>query len=295
MFRKYCAAGASILVGALATAALSGSSCAINEIAPSGGSAGTGSPPGMCADEVKNGGETDVNCGGPCTPCAVDQACLVAGDCASGVCKGDVCAAPSCTDQVHNGNETDTDCGGICPTCNNDEKCSSGSDCSSSFCVKGACVAQCSTAAKDGDESDIDCGGSCAKCPEGKSCNKEDDCSSAFCVEHTCVSPCHNAMKDGDESDVDCGGSCMTKCSVQWGCKVDADCISNDCVNGFCFPNSNTSSCFDNVKNFTETDIDCGGGGCPGCALNKTCVVDSDCSKSDGSKCGTALKTCQKP
>jgi hypothetical protein len=102
------------------------------------------------------------------------------------------------------------------------------------------------------------------------------------------------------ESDVDCGASCATKCSVQWGCKVDADCISNDCVKSFCVPNPNTSGCFDGTKDYSETDIDCGGGGCPGCGFGGNCSVDSDCAKHvpnyDGAlKCDPTLKTCQKP
>ncbi|MGC4079568.1 MAG: SUMF1/EgtB/PvdO family nonheme iron enzyme [Rubrivivax sp.] len=52
-------------------------------------------------DGIKNGGETDVDCGGPDkgTPrCALDQACLVANDCAAKHCAANKCAilAPSC-------------------------------------------------------------------------------------------------------------------------------------------------------------------------------------------------------
>jgi hypothetical protein len=48
-----------------------------------------------CEDGIQNGGETGVDCGGPCA---------------------NVC--PSCTDGVQNGTETGVDCGGpSCPTC----------------------------------------------------------------------------------------------------------------------------------------------------------------------------------
>ena len=47
-----------------------------------------------CSDGVKNGFETDIDCGGPdCIPC------------------------PSCNDGLLNQNETDIDCGGVCKPC----------------------------------------------------------------------------------------------------------------------------------------------------------------------------------
>jgi len=46
-----------------------------------------------CSDHIKNGYETGIDCGGPCTPC------------------------PTCTDGIKNGSETGIDCGGPCYTC----------------------------------------------------------------------------------------------------------------------------------------------------------------------------------
>ncbi len=34
----------------------------------------------------------------------------------------------------------------------------------------------------------------------------------------------------------------------------------------------------DNIKNGTETDVDCGGSGAPKCAVGKSCLVDGDCT-----------------
>jgi hypothetical protein len=39
-----------------------------------------------CSDGVRNGDETDVDCGGSCGACAVDRACTVAADCVSRMC-----------------------------------------------------------------------------------------------------------------------------------------------------------------------------------------------------------------
>lgn len=48
--------------------------------------------PPRCDDSLRNGGETDVDCGGPtCAPCLVDQFCKVSADCVTGVCKGYRC------------------------------------------------------------------------------------------------------------------------------------------------------------------------------------------------------------
>ena len=47
-----------------------------------------------CADGIKNGAETGVDCGGgTCAPCANGQGCTMASDCASGVCSGAFCVA----------------------------------------------------------------------------------------------------------------------------------------------------------------------------------------------------------
>jgi hypothetical protein len=74
-------------------------------------------PPGICAaatcmDHVKNGGETDVDCGGPCAyKCPTSRHCIVPSDCASQVCVGGKCQDPTCSDGVQNGDETGVDCG----------------------------------------------------------------------------------------------------------------------------------------------------------------------------------------
>ena len=74
--------------------------------------------PPSCTDGVKNGSESDVDCGGPdCAPCADGRACGGDNDCRSRVCTGLVCQTPSCSDGFANGDETGVDCGGSCPPC----------------------------------------------------------------------------------------------------------------------------------------------------------------------------------
>lgn len=70
--------------------------------------------PPPCLDGVKNGDESDVDCGGRCDDCTAGKACNDADDCTSSVCNDGTCAAPTCSDGVQNGNEKGVDCGGSC-------------------------------------------------------------------------------------------------------------------------------------------------------------------------------------
>jgi plastocyanin len=57
--------------------------------------AGNGPPPATCFDGQLNGNESDLDCGGACTPCAGVGACRSSLDCASGVCSTGKCAPPA--------------------------------------------------------------------------------------------------------------------------------------------------------------------------------------------------------
>ena len=109
------------------------------------GSCGNTCPSGMCVsgvcasvsctDGIKNGSESDIDCGGGCGKCADGKSCGAGADCSSGVCgTNKLCAVASCTDGVKNGNETDIDCGSTCPACAMGKGCSATSDCTQSIC-----------------------------------------------------------------------------------------------------------------------------------------------------------------
>lgn len=72
-----------------------------------------------CVDWVRNGNETDVDCGGlDCAPCGDWHSCVKASDCYSHVCSFmGKCTPPTCDDKVQNGGETGVDCGGPCGAC----------------------------------------------------------------------------------------------------------------------------------------------------------------------------------
>jgi len=49
-----------------------------------------------CTNQLRDGDETDVDCGGSCAPCATGSLCLAAEDCADGRCVDEACCAPPC-------------------------------------------------------------------------------------------------------------------------------------------------------------------------------------------------------
>jgi hypothetical protein len=157
---------------------------------PTGGSGGVVPDP-TCTDGLKNGSETDVDCGGSvCGKCADDKGCANGSDCESKVCTGGTCIAPSCSDTVKNGAETDADCGGgMCGACAVDKGCVVDGDCLGGVCMGGKCAATCTDGVKDGDESDVDCGGAtCGKCAIDKGCATGPDCETGVCQASKCVS-----------------------------------------------------------------------------------------------------------
>ncbi len=72
-------------------------------------------------------------------------------------------------------------------------------------------------------------------------------------------------------------------CTASIGCTNDADCASDTCVLNQTCPGGvpcgscAAPTCLDHKKNGLETDVDCGGGNCPGCADLLGCISNSDC------------------
>lgn len=149
---------------------------------------GGGGAPDACANGLLDAGESDVDCGGTCAPCADGKACSAALDCASLVCFSKLCIPGNCGDGVKNGSESGVDCGGSCEPCAPGATCTAASDCGSGVCGSdGLCAAAtCTDAVKNDDETDIDCGGSCAPCAAGATCTKDADCGSGSCGAGKC-------------------------------------------------------------------------------------------------------------
>src|SRR5262249_45629094 len=160
-----------------------------------------------CSDGIKNGAETDVDCGDPamaCPRCAAGKTCSAGSSCAGGRCSfwnstGVLrmeCRAGSCTDGVKNGDELDVDCGDlamVCPRCATGKNCYVNLSCTSGICALVATTPQfqyacqaptCGDAVRNGGESAVDCGGatSCPRCASGLACTQGSDCTSGSCV-----------------------------------------------------------------------------------------------------------------
>ena len=63
-----------------------------------------------CGDCVKNGMETDVDCGGECFPCRTGKTCTNDGECWSGLCSNGVCLAGSTNTRCFSNSDCSTAC-----------------------------------------------------------------------------------------------------------------------------------------------------------------------------------------
>ena len=88
-----------------------------------------------CINGIKDGNETDIDCGGECGKCEPGMSCITDDDCFEGHCSENICIKyDACTDGLMDGDETDTDCGGQCNPCINGLNCKESVDCISGFC-----------------------------------------------------------------------------------------------------------------------------------------------------------------
>jgi hypothetical protein len=144
-----------------------------------------------CTDGVANGDEPLIDCGNvACGLCAIDHACTLDAECASGLCRAGSCAdRGTCTDGVLNGTETAVDCGGDrCQRCRDRLPCTLASDCINNNCFNDICIS-CGSGVMDGTETGVDCGGAdpaCRRCNPGERCLINSDCASNACFGAFC-------------------------------------------------------------------------------------------------------------
>ncbi|MEZ4221462.1 MAG: hypothetical protein R3B13_11095 [Polyangiaceae bacterium] len=248
-------------------------------------SSGTCCAPTTCAAAGKTCGSMSDGCG----------TTLNCGTCASGdTCSGNVCG---CQNGFKGGSETDVDCGGLaCGKCATGLKCLASSDCVSGNCVDGVCCNQPCTgtcqaciSTKTGQTT-----GTCANVtnnsdPDNEctatassTCGTTGMCVNGACAFHPSGTVCGAASCSGNvESPADtCNGS---------GTCVDGG--QTTCAGSYVCSGGKCQTCGDGVKNGTETDVDCGGGGtCAKCVNGKKCTSGADCSSNaciDGYCCNT--------
>lgn len=166
-----------------------------------------------CEDEVRNGNEMGIDCGGgTCDGCADGTPCGAHSDCISNSCDA-TCQAATCDDERQNQTESDVDCGGSCDGCTFGLACDSDADCLSEDCdntcqpgvVGSACVgnADCLSGACDGD--------TCIAGFRGAACVTGADCQSGYCKsDNTCGS---GDIGSACEQGTDCASNlCSTTC-----------------------------------------------------------------------------------
>jgi hypothetical protein len=268
--------------------------------------------PPECGDGVKNGDETDTDCGGPCgATCGTGKSCDTEADCLNGVCNAMTmkCAAPTCTDDVKNGDETDTDCGGLCgSSCGPGDSCEVDEDCVGDTCSGTVCLPSCTDGIQNNAETGLDCGGPIctSTCEVGTPCFVPSDCASASCADGFCCdAPCNgtclacSAALKGDGEDGECGpaaqgtdphGSCNIQapstcgdstgvCDGMGACeKHVAGTACGDaasCVDGL---QTNPDSCDGAGTCLDAFTLECGLYACAGTTCGTTCVGDSQCA-----------------
>ena len=248
-------------------------------------------PPPTCTDNIQNGQETGVDCGGPdCAPC------------------------PTCDDGVQNGNETGIDCGGPdcapCPCLANEITLTITFDNypeETAWLITdagGATVASGGTYNSEPDGSTLteqiclpdgcydftitDAYGDGICCQYGSGSYTVTDLSdnsvlasgasfgsnetTNICVSSAPPATCDDGVQNGNETGIDCGGPDCAPCAscddgVQNGSETGIDCGGPDC--------DPCATCDDGVQNGNETGIDCGG---PDCAPCNACGDDNPVS-----------------
>lgn len=232
-------------------------------------------PVPTCTDGVRDGEESDIDCGGPsCAPCELSRACFTNDDCQTQRCASKVCAKGTCADGRRDGDESDVDCGGSCGGCADALSCGAPTDCASRVCAGAQCAAPtCGDQQSNGAESDVDCGGgACAPCPMNSRCRRNIDCVAGSCRDGVC--------KPGGCSAplLDCGPFCVDPVHDPAHCGgCGMGCAPGEvCANGLCalVCTFGTSPCGQRCVDTTLDVINCGACGNV-CSQGERCLGGS--------------------
>jgi cysteine-rich repeat protein len=226
-------------------------------------------PDPACDDEIHNGGESDIDCGGPCDDCEEGKLCTEDADCLSGLCGlaelGDG-VNPECLPDAVCGNGL-TERGEGCDDANvTTESCQYGAqECmvcdaqcqlipgETSLCGDGVLHLDNGEACDDnnlvnevclyGEEacqvcdatcqqvagSTSFCGDTVTDADDGETCDDGNDSNIDGCTNACRLAACDDGFTNGDETDLDCGGSC-NPCADGSACGVGDDCLSQRCA-----------------------------------------------------------------
>jgi hypothetical protein len=225
-----------------------------------------------CNDTIKNGSETDIDCGGVCPGCALGKACMGNSDCASGACAG-----------------------GVCVECNTASQCpGSDTDCHVRTCNANACgvnniamgTATSSQTAGDCQLSVCDGSGGAVSVADNTDVPADDglQCTSEACVAGAPAHPpvaVDTVCNQAGGSFCDGSGACVACNNASECAGSDTECHVRTCSANACGVN-NTAAGF---VTSAQTSGDCQKNQCDG-AGNITSVADlSDVPADDGNQC----------
>jgi hypothetical protein len=209
---------------------------------------------------VKDGNETDLDCGGSCdAKCNDYKSCTGNADCLSGLCQNFQCKPGTCSNGAKDGDESDVDCGGSCQPCVAGKACGKVADCASSFCADGVCC-------------NAKCDGICEACTKAKTGLADGAC---------------NAVPNGADPDNECAQDAASTCKQNGFCngqracaKYDAatECVAASCASG---TQTNSSKCDGKGACPAATTQSCGQYICGANACKTACTADADCISGD--------------
>ena len=231
----------------------------------------------QCDDGIRNGAETDIDCGGgQCPRCEQNSRCVNGSDCVTGICDRGVCADSQCRGR---------DClagqscyrGDCFPECRNQEECPGDSQ----RCVGGACVpTNCEGVSCDEDREICYLGACYAACERSRDCRGQ----GAQCISGACIIPsCSDGIQTGDESDVDCGGSQCGPCEAGQRCLAPSDCAQDAGSWSSCEFSAGDICASQGVQSREVSTLECSNNICVGDVETETqsCTRDTD-----GISCG---------
>lgn len=94
------------------------------------------------------------------------------------------------------------------------------------------------------------------------------------------------------ETGLDCGGNCDQGCPPGNTCYKHSDCQGLSCDFSTYTCNGFAAYCGDKMRNYYETDVDCGGPDCQPCDDSQACSVGSDC---ESGVCDSKTLFCKAP
>jgi hypothetical protein len=176
-----------------------------------------------CTDMLQDADETDVDCGGACSPCAAGQKCAKAADCATAYClkvdeKLSLCKACAADMDCEAGKFCDLTKGTCTPRGANGAACAADNECTSTHCAdKVCCDTACAGTPMTGD-------GGCDVCAKALGASADGTCTVLKAGD---PGKCGQFLCEGTKPD------CPTKCTNDTACAATAFC---DTITGTCQP-----------------------------------------------------------